>query len=47
LSISLWIATASQRPRSAILRKAVQLIGDVVRREVGENSIKRSKVKTA
>jgi len=47
LSSSLWIATASQRPRSAILRKAVQLIGDVVRREVGESSIKRLKVKTA
>jgi LysR family nitrogen assimilation transcriptional regulator len=47
LATSLWIATASQRPRAAILRKAVQLIGDVVRREVGENSIKRLKVKTA
>lgn len=47
LSSSLWIATASQRPRSAILRKAVQLIGDVVRREVGENSIRRLKVRTA
>jgi LysR family nitrogen assimilation transcriptional regulator len=47
LSSSLWIATASQRPRSSILRKAVQLIGDVVRREVGESSIKRLKVKTA
>ena len=47
LSSSLWIATATQRPRSAILRKAVQLIGDVVRREVGESSIKRLKVKTA
>lgn len=45
LSTSLWIATASQRPRSAILRKAVQLIGDVVRREVGEP--KKLKVKTA
>jgi LysR family transcriptional regulator, nitrogen assimilation regulatory protein len=47
LSSSLWIATASQRPRPAILRKAVQLIGDVVRREVGDNSMKRLKVKTA
>jgi LysR family nitrogen assimilation transcriptional regulator len=47
LSSSLWIATASQRPRAAILRKAVQLIAEVVRREVGENSIKRLKVKTA
>ena len=47
LSSSLWIATASQRPRAAILRKAVQLIGDVVRREIGENSSKRPKVKTA
>jgi LysR family transcriptional regulator, nitrogen assimilation regulatory protein len=47
LSSSLWIATASQRPRVAILRKAVQLIAEVVRREVGENSIKRLKVKTA
>jgi LysR family nitrogen assimilation transcriptional regulator len=44
LSSSLWIATAAQRPRSAILRKAVQLIGDVVRREVGENSIRRKQV---
>jgi hypothetical protein len=47
LSTSLWIATASQRPRPAILRKAVQLIGDVVRREVGDNSLRRSRVKTA
>ena len=47
LSSSLWIATASQRPRGAILRKAVQLIGDVVRREVGDNPIRRLKVKTA
>jgi len=46
LSSSLWIATASQRPRSAVLRKAVQLIGDVVRREVGERRI-NLKVKTA
>jgi len=46
LSSSLWIATASQRPRAAILRKAVQLIGDVVRREVGERRI-NLKVKTA
>jgi LysR family nitrogen assimilation transcriptional regulator len=44
LSSSLWIATAAQRPRSAILRKAVQLIGDVVRREVGENFIRRKQV---
>lgn len=45
LSSSLWIATASQRPRPAILRKAVQLIGDVVRREVGEPN--KPKVRTA
>ena len=45
LSSSLWIATASQRPRSSILRKAVQVIGDVVRREVGEPH--KLKVKTA
>jgi LysR family nitrogen assimilation transcriptional regulator len=45
LSSSLWMATASQRPRSAVLRKAVQLIGDVVRREVGERH--KLKVKTA
>jgi LysR family nitrogen assimilation transcriptional regulator len=45
LSTSLWIATASQRPRSSILRKAVQLISDVVRREVGEPD--KLKVKTA
>jgi LysR family transcriptional regulator, nitrogen assimilation regulatory protein len=43
LSSSLWIATAAQRPRSAILRKAVQLIGDVVRREVGANSNRRQR----
>ena len=47
LSSSLWIATAAQRPRSAILRKAVQLVGDVVRREVGDESSRRPKVKTA
>ena len=46
LSSSLWIATASQRPGAAILRKAVQLIGEVVRREVGERRI-NLKVKTA
>ena len=45
LSSSLWIATASQRPRSSILRKAVQVIGDVVRREVGDPH--KLKVKTA
>jgi LysR family nitrogen assimilation transcriptional regulator len=44
LSSSLWMATAAQRPGSAILRKAVQLIGDVVRREVGEGSIRRKQV---
>lgn len=47
LSSSLWIATAAQRPRSAILRKAVQLIGDVIRREAGDNPLRQPKVKTA
>jgi hypothetical protein len=47
LSSSLWIATAAQRPRSAVLRKAVLLIGDVIRREVGENFSRRPQVKTA
>jgi LysR family transcriptional regulator, nitrogen assimilation regulatory protein len=46
LSTSLWIATAAQRPRGGILRKALPLIGDVVRREVGERHI-NPKVKTA
>lgn len=47
LKSSLWIATAAQRPRSAILRKAVAAIGDVVRREVGNSIANRPKVKTA
>jgi LysR family nitrogen assimilation transcriptional regulator len=44
LSSSLWIATAAQRPRSGVLRKAVQLIADVVRREVGDISTRRKQV---
>jgi len=34
LTISLSIATSSQRPRSPLMRKAIEVIRDIVRHEI-------------
>lgn len=47
LSSRLAIATAAQRPRSAILHKAIKIIADVVRRETGPRPMEKLKVKSA
>jgi len=47
LSSRLAIATAAQRPRSAILHKAIKIIAEVVRRETGPRPMEKLKVKSA